>query len=106
LAGADGVSVVEAFYPEPESRKFPYDDQPYLVYQGTFVVGLTLAVAADIPAGGRDLEVILDYQACNDEACFAPAKTSTRLPVMIVADPAQSTEVSSELLDRAPFPRD
>jgi len=105
VAGADGVDAIEAFYPEPESRKFPYDDEPYLVYQGTFVVGLTLAIAADIPAGGRELEIILDYQACNDEACFAPAKASLKLPIMIVADAADAVSVSSPVLDHAPFPR-
>lgn len=103
--GVEGVSVVEAFYPEAVSRKFPYDDEPYRVYEGTFVVGLTLAVDAGVPAGGRELEVILDYQACNDEACFAPTETSITLPIMVVVDPAQAVEVSSELLDRAPFPR-
>lgn len=104
VQGVEGVSVIEAFYPEAESRKFPYDDEPYRVYEGTFVIGLTLAVAADIPAGGRDLEVVLNYQACNDEACFAPTDTSMKLPIMIVADAAQAVEVTSDLLDRAPFP--
>ncbi len=106
LAGADGVSVIESFYQEAESRKFPYDDEPYLVYQGTFLIGLLLAVDADTPAGGRELEVILGYQACNDEACFAPTKTSVKLSIMIVADAADSVEVSSLILDRAPFPRE
>lgn len=106
IAGADGVSVIESFYPEAESRKFPYDDEPYRVYQGTFLIGLVLVVDADIPAGGRELQVILDYQACNDEACFAPTKTSVKLPIMIVADAADAVEVSSAILDRAPFPRE
>jgi len=106
IAGADGVTVIESFYPEAESRKFPYDDEPYLVYQGTFFIGLVLAVDADIPAGGRELEVILGYQACDDTACFAPTETSVKLPIMIVADAADSVEVSSAVLDRAPFPRE
>ena len=105
VAGVEGVNVIESFYPEAESRKFPYDDEPYRVYEGTFVIGLTLGIDAGIAAGGRELEVILDYQACNDEACFAPTDTSITLPMMIVADAAQSAEVTSELLDRAPFPK-
>lgn len=104
VKGVDGVSVVETFYPDPVSRKFPYDDEPYLVYEDTFVIGFVLAVGADMPPGGRDLEVVLDYQACNDEACFAPTETSIVLPIMIVADASASLEVDSPLLDRAPFP--
>jgi hypothetical protein len=105
LAGVDGIRVVEAFYPEAESREFPYGEEPFLVYEGNFVIGLTVALDADIPAGGHELEVVLDYQACNDEACFAPAKTSVGLPVMVVADPADAVQVSSPILERAPFPR-
>lgn len=105
VKGVEGVSLVEAFYPEPVSVKFPYDDEPYLVYEDTFVLGLVLMIAADIPAGGRELEVVLDYQACNDEACFAPTDTSIMMPIMMVADASQSREVSSPLIDRAPFPR-
>ncbi len=105
IAGAEGVSLIEAFYPEPSRVKFPYDDEPYLVYEGRFVLGLVLAIAADIPAGGRELEVVLDYQACDDEACYAPTDTSIKIPIMIVADAGQSRAVSSPLLDRAPFPK-
>jgi hypothetical protein len=105
ITGADGVGVIESFYPEAESRKFPYDDEPYLVYEGTFVVGLILAVDADIPAGGRELEVVLGYQACDDTACYAPTDTSVKLPIMIVADASDAVEVRSRVLDRAPFPR-
>ena len=105
VAGADGIRVLEAFYPEAQSRKFPYSEEPFLVYEGTFVIGLTLAADAGIPAGGHRLEVVLDYQACNDEACFAPATTSSELRVMVVADPADAMEIGSPLLERAPFPR-
>lgn len=105
VAGVDGIRVLEAFYPGAHSRKFPYSEEPFLVYEGTFVIGLTLAVDAAIPAGGHQLDVVLDYQACNDEACFAPATTSSELRVMVVADAADAVQISSPLLERAPFPR-
>ena len=105
VAGVDGVRVIEAYYPEAESRKFPYDEKPFLVYEGTFVVGLLLAVAETAATGDRELEIVLDYQACNDQACFAPTETSVRLPVTIVADPGHSVETESPLLARAPFPK-
>ena len=105
VAGADGIAVLEAYYPEAESRKFPYDEKPFLVYEGTFVVGLLLAVAETAATGDHELEIVLDYQACNDQACFAPTETSVRLPVTIVADSSHSVETDSPLLARAPFPK-
>ena len=105
VKGAEGVSLIEAFYPEPSRVKFPSGEEPYLVYAGRFVLGLVMAIAADIPAGGRELEVVLDYQACDDEACYLPTDTSIKIPIMIVADVGQSRAVSSPLLECAPFPR-
>jgi len=105
IEGVEGVSLVEAFYPEPVSRQFPYDDEPYLVYEDEFVIGLLIEVVADISPGGRELEIVVNYQACNDEACFAPTDATVKYPIMIVADPADSKEVTSRLLNRAPFPR-
>jgi hypothetical protein len=105
VAGFDGAQVIDAYYPEAEEREFPYGERPFRVYEGSFVIGLVLALDADIPAGGHRLEILLDYQACNDEACFAPAQTSTPLDVMIVADTADARAASSPLLERAPFPR-
>lgn len=105
VAGVDGIEVLDAFYPEPESRKFPYDDDPYLVYEGRFVIGLVIAVAATVPPSGPTLEIVVDYQACNDQACFAPAEVSFELPVLIVADAADAVRVSPPIFERAPFPR-
>jgi hypothetical protein len=105
IAGVDGLHVIEAFYPEAESRKFPYSEEPFLVYEDTFVIGLLVAVDESVPAGGHPLEILLDYQACNDEACFNPAQTSADLDIMVVADPADARAASSAILDRAPFPR-
>jgi len=105
VVGVDGVQVIDAYYPEAEEREFPYGERPFRVYEGSFVIGLELALGADIPAGGHRLEILLDYQACNDEACFAPAQTSTPFDVMIVAGAADAKPASSPLLDRAPFPR-
>jgi len=105
VAGVDGIEVLDAFYPEAESRKFPYDDAPYLVYEGRFVIGLVIAVAAHVPPSGPMLEIVVDYQACNDEACFAPAAARFELPVLIVADAEDAVRVSPPLFERAPFPR-
>ena len=105
VAGVDGIEVLDAFYPEAESRKFPYDEEPYLVYEGRFVIGLVIAIAADVPPSGPTLQVVVDYQACNDEACFAPAETTFELPVLIVADDADAVRVTPPIFERAPFPR-
>ena len=74
------------------------------VWEGDVVAGLTLRVAEAAPLGDINLDFVIDYQACNDEVCFAPAKTQVRVPVRIVPAGTPVREVESPLLERAPFP--
>lgn len=105
VTGVEGIGVIDAFYPEAQSRTFPYDDDPYLVYEGTFVIGLVLAVAEQVPPSGPVLEIVVDYQACNDEACFAPAQATFELPLLIAAAADDAVRVAPPIFERAPFPR-
>jgi len=103
LEDTDVVRVSEAWYPEAEHRTFPYSEEPYAVYEGSVVVGLELEALADAPAGEVPVTVVLDYQACNDEACFAPARARAPLRVEIGPADAEPARRESPLLARAPF---
>lgn len=106
IEGTDAVRIVRTWYPDPEHRSFPYADEPYAVYQGSVVVGLELEASGEAPVGATALTVVLDYQACNDEACFAPARARTPLPVEIGPTDARPQPRASPLLARAPFSGD
>jgi hypothetical protein len=99
------VDVAHAFYPEAEHVRFPYADEPLAVYEGTVVIGVELAIDAEAPLGGGDLEISVRYQACNDRACFAPAKATLTLPVTVAPAGTATETLESSLLSRAPFPR-
>lgn len=101
-----GVSVAVEHHPEPLHKTFPYAEEPLAVYEGTTLLGLDLAVGDDAPLGEATLVLKVRYQACDDQACFAPTSVSARLPVTIAAAGTPSQGVSSELLERAPFPED
>jgi len=69
-----GFRVVSAAYPKAHVKKFPFAAQPMAVYEGRFVVRLTIEAAATVPTGPAKIPMTLRFQACNDQLCLPPAK--------------------------------
>lgn len=105
VRGPTGIAVGKAFYPQALEKKFDFWETPLRVYEGNVVVGMILEIAADAPLGDRDLEIQVRYQACNDEACFAPVEAKYTVPVTIAPAGTAIRAAPSPLLDRAPFER-
>jgi len=106
VSGAAGVTVKEAFYPEAQDRTFEFWPEPLRVYEGDVVMGFLLEISADAEVGPHDLELTLRYQACNEEACFAPTSVKYAVPVTVAeAGTAPRTTSQSPLLSRASFAR-
>lgn len=104
VAGAAGVAVEEVFYPEAFERTFQFWPEPLRVWEGTVVVGVLLKVGDDAELGPHDLELVVGYQACNDEACFAPAEVKYGVPVTVAESGTRARTARSPLLAKAPFP--
>lgn len=75
LDPSPGVGFGEARYPEGRLAKFAFSETPLSVYEGSFVVEVPVAwTGAQPPAvSGR-----LEFQACNDKQCLAPASVPFR----------------------------
>lgn len=85
LRPASHVVVKKTFYPKGRLVKFSFSDSPLSVYEGTVRVGVLLAVARGAPPGEYSLEGRLHYQACNDQACLAPASVPVAFKVKVVS---------------------
>lgn len=103
LADADGFAIGEVFYPPAHELTFGFWDGPLRVWEGSVVAAVVLEVTDTAALGFRDLEFVVLYQACNDEACFAPAKTTYTLPVDVVEEGSATRPLESPLLSRARF---
>jgi thiol:disulfide interchange protein DsbD len=69
------VEVGQARYPDGKLRKFAFSDQPLSVYEDRFSIEIPLAWTG----GSRpELRGKLDFQACNDKQCLAPASVAFR----------------------------
>jgi len=103
---APGVEVVGVFYPDPLERTFGFWPEPLKVWEGSVVAGVILRVTDAAPLGDTDLDFLVDYQACNDQACFAPAQVTARVPVVVAVAGTPARKVESPLLEKARFGED
>lgn len=83
-----GIAFDEPTYPEPQSKTFSFNgDKPLLVLDGTFDI---TALARPVPRG--PVELVLRYQACDDERCLPPAtaRATVRIDESAAAGPGSA----------------
>ena len=70
-----GVQAGEPKYPAGAMKKFSFSEKPLSVYEGRFSieVPVTWGGSGAVPVSGK-----LDFQACNDRQCYAPASIAFR----------------------------
>ncbi len=76
------VRAGEARYPEGRLTKFAFADKPLSVYEDRFVIEVPISWTGPAPAsvaGG------IDFQACNDKQCLAPASVKFEAKGIVAA---------------------
>jgi len=71
-----GVTVTATTYPPAVDFKQEGQDAPLAVFEKTFTVTATVAVAASAKPGDLVIPGRFDYQACDDKVCYRPIKTA------------------------------
>ncbi len=77
LNPSPGSSAGAPVYPPGQMKKFSFAEKPLSVYEGEFAVTVPVSWTGDAPAA---LAGTVDFQACNDTQCFAPASLPFRAP--------------------------
>jgi len=70
-----GVTVTTTKYPAAVDFKQEGQDAPLAVFEKSFSVTVTVAVAASVKSGELVVPGRFDYQACDDKVCYRPVKT-------------------------------
>ena len=86
------IKLFQVKYPKHREIKFSFSELPVSVYEGQTKIGLTFKVLENASAGKQSVEVILDYQACNDVTCLPPKSTSAQFEVVVI----ESSEIKIE----------
>lgn len=88
LDPVSGVRFGSARYPDGQMMKFGFSESPLSVYEGSFTIEVPVTWDAALPAPG--LSGSIEYQACNDTRCLAPASAKFRTESAIGALPPPS----------------
>jgi hypothetical protein len=79
------LSIVKTIYPEGKDFAFAFDPNDKLnVYSGEFPITLQVRPAHGASAGTFKVHGELQYQACNDRACFPPKKLPVEFEVTVL----------------------
>jgi len=70
-----GVTVAGTKYPRAVEFRQEGQPEPLAVFEKTFTVTTTLAIAASVRPGELVVPGRFDYQACDDKVCYRPVKT-------------------------------
>ncbi len=84
-----GLATNAAFmqWPEPHAIEADLGEgrSRYAVYEGEFSVFIPASVAKDAKPGVIEIPITLDFQACNDTGCSAPATVELKATIEVVA---------------------
>ena len=79
-------TVEATAYPEHKLFHFAHSpDEPLAVYEGTFPIGLRLAIAPDAAPGVHTVNGTLGYQACDDKSCMPPKSLAVAFDIDVAA---------------------
>ena len=98
-----GVSVTEVVYPEPTDLKQEGSAQPLAVFEREFMLGVQMAVAADVPPGELVVPASLRYQACDEKVCYPPVTLPASWTLRVVARNAAVSPVNAAALKTIRF---
>lgn len=101
LAPVPGITLKPPVYPKHVERKFAFAEGLVAVYEGRVAVVFEGAVEAGAAPGARKLSATLDYQACNDQQCLAPAQATATLDVLVAAAGTASTRENADVFAAA-----
>lgn len=99
LSPPTNIGVGSLEYPPGQEQSFPFSPGEKLsVYTGDFSVNAIVGAAKNMPPGRFRVHGFLQYQACDDRACYPP----TKLPISFDVQVAGKTTPLSRGKSRNP----
>lgn len=86
---AGELKLSKVSWPSSHKYKFSFSETELDVYEGSLNIGLNLKAPKNIKPGKYEVSGSINYQACNDRACFAPKDAPFTVTVTIKEDTAK-----------------
>lgn len=93
----EGMTFGQMEFPPPLIKTLGFSDIPLEVYEGTLVLFGSIKLDSDFMEDEVKVEGILEYQACDENACLAPDELSFS-QMFPVADPKEEISPTNQEL--------
>ena len=80
---SSNVKVGKIIYPKAIFQKFNFSEKPLSVYEGQIIIKFTFLIPVNFKNKEVNIDAVVQYQACNQEVCFAPKKIKITLSAKI-----------------------
>lgn len=80
---ARGAKIGHVVYPRGHDRKFDFSEHPINVYEGRVAFTFPVTVPTGYQGTSVAVRVAVKYQACSNEACFAPKTKNLTLTARV-----------------------
>lgn len=74
IEAPEGVVFGKFEFPRAQLKKFAFSDKALAVYEGTIYIFSSISISSDYRSPELILKGIVEYQACDDHTCLAPAE--------------------------------
>ena len=82
-ASARGVKIGSVTYPRGHNRKFDFSEHTINVYEGRTTFTFPVTVPESYRGTTVAVRVVVHFQACTNEACFAPKTKNVTLTARV-----------------------
>jgi thiol:disulfide interchange protein len=98
-----GVSVAEVVFPPATDFRQEGLDQPLLVFERAFNIGVQFALSDSLALGDLVVPARFRYQACDDKVCYAPANAEVQWTLRVVPANGAVTPRHEEVIGTVAF---
>ncbi len=98
VEGTD-IKLSKVSWPGSHKYKFSFSETELDVYEGSINIGLNLKARKDLKPGKYEISGVVNYQACNDRACFAPKDAPFTVSITLKEDSVKVDTSKTETKD-------
>lgn len=93
IEGGD-IKLSKVSWPGSHKFKFSFSETELDVYEGSINIGVNLKAGKNLKPGKYEITGVLNYQACNDRACFAPKDAPFSVTITLKEDSVKTADTS------------
>jgi thiol:disulfide interchange protein DsbD len=97
MQSLDGLNLTDIVYPEGRDINFAFSKIPVSIYEKEALVKASINVPESIKPGEYKVKVIVNYQACNNASCLAPASFEKEFAIQVVEESVPINSMNQDL---------